>query len=30
MADDRNRLKLGKGSGFVKRNLRLLPQTADV
>jgi len=30
MAGERNKLKLGKGSAFVKRDLRLLPQTKDV
>lgn len=30
MPDERNKLKLGKGSAFVKRDLRQLPQTEDV
>jgi hypothetical protein len=30
MPDEGNKLKLGKGSAFVKRDLRQLPQTEDV
>lgn len=30
MPDERDKLKLGKGSAFVKRDLRQLPQTKDV